>query len=137
MLKEDYIMRLFQQFNEMLAKWLYKKRFDNIELVVSFNDEVVKPFLNKEIEFFEAMSVSEIETYFSEIYPNENERLSRLEILSESLYQKALLVNNDADKKKCFALSLGVLELIDRDSKTYSLERESRMAELREKKDEF
>ncbi len=137
MLKEDYIMRLFQQFNEMLAKWLYKKRFDNLELVVSFNDEVVKPFLNKEIEFFEAMSVSEIEAYFTKIYPNENERLSRLEILAESLYQKALLVNYDADKKKCFALSLGVLELIDRDSKTYSLERESRMAELREKKDEF
>lgn len=52
MLKEDYIMRIFQQFNEMPAKWLHKKQFNNVELIVSFNDEVVKLYLDKDISFF-------------------------------------------------------------------------------------
>lgn len=29
-------MRIFQQFNEMPAKWLNKKQFNNVELIVSF-----------------------------------------------------------------------------------------------------
>ena len=45
MLKEDYLMRFFQQFNESLSKWLSTKKENSYELIMTFNDELVKPFL--------------------------------------------------------------------------------------------
>lgn len=131
MLQEDYIMRVFQQFNELLSKWLYKKRFDNVELVVSFNDEVVKPFLPEGIDFFETMSFEEIKSYFTEKYANDNERLELMEILAESLYQKALITDLAETKKKSLSLSLEFFEWIHAKDKTYSFERERKMEEIK------
>ena len=82
-------MRLFQLFSESLAKWLSKRKADNSDLVVSFNNEVVKPYLGNDIQFFESKSKEELIGYFSQLYPNKPERLSRLEILTEVLYQRA------------------------------------------------
>lgn len=123
-------MRIFQQFNEMLAKWLNKKRFDNVELVVSFNDEVVKPFLDKDIEFFEKMGIEEVISYFTDVYANQFERINRLEILAESLYQKALLISEIDKQTNIRRLSLDIFSWLNEHDSTFSLTRDQRIEEL-------
>ncbi len=130
MLKEDYIMRLFQLFSESLAKWLSKRKTDNSDLVVSFNNEVVKPYLGNDIQFFESKSKEELIGYFSQLYPNKPERLSRLEILTEVLYQRAWLEKNDQQRKNLFNITLELLLYINSIDRTYSMERENRISEL-------
>lgn len=130
MLKEDYIMRLFQLFSESLAKWLSKRKTDNSDLVVSFNNEVVKPYLGNDIQFFESKSKEELIGYFSQLYPNKPERLSRLEILTEVLYQRAWLEKNDQKGKNLFNITLELLLYINSIDRTYSMERENRISEL-------
>lgn len=125
-------MRLFQQFNEMLAKWLNKKRFDNVELVVSFNDEVVKPFLNHEIEFYEAMDLDDITKYSSQVYPNLSEKINRLEILAESFYQKSFLVSVAERQNEIRTKALHIFKWINENDSTYSIHRENRITELAE-----
>ena len=130
MLKEDYIMRLFQLFSESLAKWLSKRKADNSDLVVSFNNEVVKPYLGNDIQFFESKSKEELIGYFSQLYPNKPERLSRLEILTEVLYQRAWQEENDQKGKNLFNITLELLLYINSIDRTYSMERENRISEL-------
>ena len=130
MLKEDYIMRLFQLFSVSLAKWLSKRKADNSDLVVSFNNEVVKPYLGNDIQFFESKSKEELIGYFSQLYPNKPERLSRLEILTEVLYQRAWLEENDQKGKNLFNITLELLLYINSIDRTYSMERENRISEL-------
>ena len=133
MLKEDYIMRLFQLFSESLAKWLSKRKTDNSDLVVSFNNEVVRPYLGNDIQFFESKSKEELIGYFSQLYPNKPERLSRLEILTEVLYQRAWLEENDQKGKNLFNITLELLLYINSIDRTYSMERENRISELQNK----
>ena len=130
MLKEDYIMRLFQLFSVSLAKWLSKRKADNSDLVVSFNNEVVRPYLGNDIQFFESKSKEELIGYFSQLYPNKPERLSRLEILTEVLYQRAWLEENDQQRKNLFNITLELLLYINSIDRTYSMERENRISEL-------
>ena len=130
MLKEDYIMRLFQLFSVSLAKWLSKRKADNSDLVVSFNNEVVRPYLGNDIQFFESKSKEELIGYFSQLYPNKPERLSRLEILTEVLYQRAWLEENDQKGKNLFNITLELLLYINSIDRTYSMERENRISEL-------
>ena len=130
MLKEDYIMRLFQLFSESLAKWLSKRKADNSDLVVRFNNEVVRPYLGNDIQFFESKSKEELIGYFSQLYPNKPERLSRLEILTEVLYQRAWLEENDQKGKNLFNITLELLLYINSIDRTYSMERENRISEL-------
>ena len=132
MLKEDYLMRLFQLFTECLAKWLSKRKDDDFELIVSFNNEVVEPYLGKDIEFFEKKELDELLVYFQETYPNEQVRLSRLEILAELLYQSVMLENDPARRKCLSDKALKVFQHIDKTDKTFSFSRQDRMAELRQ-----
>ena len=130
MLREDYIMRLFQLFSESLAKWLSKRKSENSDLIQSFNSEVVKPYLEQDIQFFEPKSRDQLVEYFNHIYPDKYERLTRLEILSEVLYQRATLETDSNLQQNIFNTTLNVLQYINSIDKTYSLARENRISDL-------
>jgi len=130
MLREDYIMRLFQLFSESLAKWLSKRKSENSDLIQSFNSEVVKPYLEQDIQFFETKSRDQLVEYFNHIYPDKYERLTRLEILSEVLYQRATLETDSNLQQNIFNTTLNVLQYINSIDKTYSLARENRISDL-------
>ena len=130
MLREDDIMRLFQLFSESLAKWLSKRKSENSDLIQSFNSEVVKPYLEQDIQFFETKSRDQLVEYFNHIYPDKYERLTRLEILSEVLYQRATLETDSNLQQNIFNTTLNVLQYINSIDKTYSLARENRISDL-------
>lgn len=130
MLKEDYIIRLIQLFSESLAKWLSKRKADNSDQIISFNNEVVKPYLGYDIQFFETKTKEELIEYFSQIYRDKQERLFRLEIMAEALYQRAMLENNSEHQKNLFNITLELLQYINSIDKTYSIIRENRISEL-------
>lgn len=130
MLREDYIMRLFQLFSESLAKWLSKRKSENSDLIQSLNSEVVKPYLEQDIQFFETKSRDQLVEYFNHIYPDKYERLTRLEILSEVLYQRATLETDSNLQQNIFNTTLNVLQYINSIDKTYSLARENRISDL-------
>lgn len=132
MLKEDYIMRLFQQFSEALAKWLSKRKTDNPEMVVSFNDELVKPYLEEDLEFFESRSVDELLDYFQEKYSLKAEFESRLEILAELFYQKGMIEDVKPHSLVLFQKSKDLLNFLSQHDKTYSVARQDRINNINE-----
>ena len=132
MLKEDYIMRLFQQFSEALAKWLSKRKADNPEMVVSFNDELVKPYLEEDLEFFESRSVDELLDYFQEKYSLKAEFESRLEILAELFYQKGMIEDVKPHSLVLFQKSKDLLNFLSQHDKTYSVARQDRINNINE-----
>lgn len=132
MLKEDYIMRLFQQFSEALAKWLSKRKANNPEMVVSFNDELVKPYLEEDLEFFESRSVDKLLDYFQEKYSLKTEFESRLEILAELFYQKGMIEDGKAHSLVLFQKSKDLLNFLSQHDKTYSVARQDRINNINE-----
>lgn len=132
MLKEDYIMRLFQQFSEALAKWLSKRKTDNPEMVVSFNDELVEPYLEEDLEFFESRSVDELLDYFQEKYSLKAEFESRLEILAELFYQKGMIEDVKPHSLVLFQKSKDLLNFLSQHDKTYSVARQDRINNINE-----
>lgn len=132
MLKEDYIMRLIQLFNESLGKWLSKKKDEDTDLIVSFNNELAEPYLGEDVEFFESKTSEELIAQFKQIYADKQERLSRFEILAEVLYQRAFLEENSDRGKSLLSKSLEILLYINSIDRTYSIARENRIKELRQ-----
>jgi hypothetical protein len=132
MLKEDYLMRLFQQFNESLSKWLSKKNENSYELIITFNDELVKPFLDNDFIFFEQKNIEELIVYFQNKYNNEYERLAAFGILAELFYQRAFLCQDVSERDHFLTIVLGLLSHQSSVDKVFSIQREDRMREIRE-----
>ena len=91
---------------------------------------MVKPYLEQDIQFFETKSRDQLVEYFNHIYPDKYERLTRLEILSEVLYQRAMLETDSNLQQNIFNTTLNVLQYINSIDKTYSLARENRISDL-------
>jgi len=132
MLKEDYLMRFFQQFNESLSKWLSKKNENSYELIITFNDELVKPFLDNDFIFFEQKNIEELIVYFQNKYNNEYERLAALDILAELYYQRAFLCQDVSERDRFLTTVIDLLSHQSSVDKVFSVQREDRMREIRE-----
>jgi hypothetical protein len=132
MLKEDYLMRFLQQFNESLAKWLSKKKSDSVETLNTFNQELVKPYVDKDFDFFENKSLNETITFFESNYPKQEEAYSKIEILSELFYQYALLAVDEEKKIQLLQQARDLLLFLMNNDKTFSIVRENKLNTLNE-----
>jgi|GEM_PF-3341557 hypothetical protein len=132
MLKEDYLMRFLQQFNESLSKWLSKKKIDSEETLYSFNQELVKPYLDKDFAFFEGRNSKETIAYFEQNFPRQDEAFSKIEILSELFFQHALLTTDENKKNQSLQSAKNLLLFLIQNDKTYSIVRENKLNDINE-----
>lgn len=131
MLQRDYILRLARQFVEALEKLVEeRKKKDDTELQLQFQS-IYRTYFNHPHTFYYDQDAEYILNDLGQDYEGE-ELLVRIDMLSELLYQDALL-KVPAEQHFLLKKSLFLLKYMDEHSDTFSLERRRKISEIEEK----
>lgn len=131
MLQRDYILRLARQFVEALEKLVEeRKKKDDTELQLQFQS-IYRTYFNHPHTFYYDQDAEYILNDLGQNYEGE-ELLVRIDMLSELLYQDALL-KVPAEQHFLLKKSLFLLKYMDEHSDTFSLERRRKISEIEEK----
>lgn len=124
MLKKDFILRILEQFAKDLAVFLAGRsgKGDEDESFGMFYTR----YLQKEASFFYESDIDAIRAFINE--QPDDRRLAYMEMLAELLYQDAPIHLEPVTHADLYEKSLALLEWLDEESKTYSLDRQDRMA---------
>lgn len=130
MLQRDYIMRILQQFYDALHKLVNNIEAEKIEDVQLQFNGMYLDYLKKDCSFFYENNISTILQFLGE--GNDKESLAKITILAELLFNDALLNQISEMKQKLLSKTLDLLLLIKSRDKTFSAERDNRIAQIRE-----
>lgn len=124
MIQRDFIMRLIKQFFEAVEKLIEmkSKKHDRIE-VQAYLNEMYDTFLKEPADFYHSANIEDIILSFKN-----DKKEPILEILSELLYQDAILRGNQHD---LLVKALKLNEYIHEHSTTFSFNRQSRIDEIK------
>lgn len=131
MLQRDYIMRLLQQFFEALEKLVEERdKKDGPELQLQLQS-IYRAYFNHPSTFYYDQDAEYILNEMGQNYGGE-ELLTRIDMLSELLYQDALLKESE-EQKYLLRKSLFLLNYLDTHSDTFSFERRGKIGEIEKK----
>lgn len=131
MLQRDYIMRLLQDFVEALEKLVEERgKHDGPELQLQLQS-IYRAYFNHPHTFYYNQDAEYILNDLGQNYGGE-ELLTRIEMLSELLYQDALLKEPE-EQKYLLRKSLYLLIYLDEHSDTFSFERRGKISEIEKK----
>ena len=131
MLQRDYIMRLLQDFVEALEKLVEERgKHDGPELQLQLQS-IYRAYFNHPHTFYYTQDAEYILNDLGQNYGDE-ELLTRIEMLSELLYQDALLKEPE-EQKYLLRKSLFLLIYLDAHSDTFSFERRGKISEIEKK----
>lgn len=123
MLQRDYIMRILQQFYDALHKLVNNIEAEKIEDVqLQFNGMYLN-YLKKDSSFFYEKDISTILQFLGE--GEDKDSLAKINMLTELLYNDALLNQNPEMKQNLLSKTLELLMLIKSKDKTFSAERDN------------
>ena len=131
MIERDYLMRMLQDFFTMLAKLLRQKveEPDKVHIQERFN-EMYRQFFRKSADHFYALDKETILDDLTKEELSETEQMAMVQMLSELLYQDGLIKNDVVEKISLLDKSLFMMKYLDRNSKTYSWDREQKMSDI-------
>lgn len=131
MLQRDYIMRLLQDFVEALEKLVEERgKHDGPELQLQLQS-IYRAYFNHPHTFYYNQDAEYILNDLGQNYGGE-ELLTRIEMLSELLYQDALLKGPE-EQNYLLRKSLYLLIYLDEHSDTFSFERRGKISEIEKK----
>lgn len=128
MLQRDYIMRLVRELGEVLEKLLEereKKDLSEIQLQIR---SIYRTYFNHPHSFYYEQDTEYILNDLCKNYSWE-ELLLRIDMLSEVMYQDALL-KETAEQKYMLGKALYLLRYLDTHSDTFSFERRRKISEM-------
>lgn len=131
MLQRDYTMRLLQDFVEALEKLVEERgKHDGPELQLQLQS-IYRAYFNHPHTFYYNQDAEYILNDLGQNYGGE-ELLTRIEMLSELLYQDALLKEPE-EQNYLLRKSLYLLIYLDEHSDTFSFERRGKISEIEKK----
>ena len=125
MLQRDYIMRLIREFAEALELLLNKDISKQRTEIQHMYDQYVGPYA-----FYHTAAIEDVMLSFEQFAPEE--RLQRMEMLAELYYTETETTTGptrDMLLQKAFAM----FTFIDRHDRTYSLDRQAKLSDIRKK----
>lgn len=131
MLQRDYIMRLLQDFTEALEKLVeerHKKEGPELQLQIQ---GIYRAYFNHPHTFYYTQDAEYILNDLGQNY-GEKELLTRIDMLSELIYQDALLKETE-EQRYLLRKSLYLLKYLDKHSDTFSFERRGKISEIEKK----
>lgn len=131
MLQRDYIMRLLQDFTEALEKLVeerHKKEGPELQLQIQ---GIYRAYFNHPHTFYYTQDAEYILNDLGQNY-GEEELLTRIDMLSELIYQDALLKETE-EQRYLLRKSLYLLKYLDKHSDTFSFERRGKISEIEKK----
>ena len=140
MVERDYLMRMLQEFFDAIAK-VVRRDIPGIEPDLSqiqkrFN-EMYKQFFRCPSEHYYGIDKEEILDELENEGYSESDMFAKIHMLSELLYQDALIKSNIQEKCALLGKSLFLLEYLDRNSRTYSWDRGQKIGEIKKALTEF
>lgn len=129
MIERDYIMRLIRQFLAAIARFLNKKGQQDDQKEI---EKLFETFVG-DYTFFHIASLEEIMDSFQK-YP-EDERIYRIEMLAELFYQEADL-KSEPFREEILDKAFELFSFVDRNSKTFSLDRINKINEIQLKRNQ-
>ncbi|MDO5570578.1 MAG: hypothetical protein Q4F97_03825 [Bacteroidales bacterium] len=125
MIKQDYLMAMIESFFKAIARVLkFKSNLPKPEIEKQL-DDIYSEFLKNNREFFLSNDLNGIISTFSS-----NDRMVKLNMLSEILYRELELFNLPERNKELALKLIDLYDYINENSKEYSIEREFRRSEI-------
>lgn len=125
MLRKDYIMRMLEQFFKVLAKLIKNENNLEIEDIEIQLAELYDTYFKNDFNFFHDSDTDRIIEFLKS--DNSGDDLYKVEMLAELIYQDACLQQENEQRKSLLIKSLNLLEYLDKESKTFSMERFNKM----------
>ena len=140
MVERDYLMRILQEFFDAIARIIHRGKSDQepdlAEMENRFSD-MYRQFFKKPAEYFyEAEKETLLNDLEQEGYPEEH-LFAKIQMLSELLYQDALIKKCIPEKCMMLEKVFYLLACLNQNSRTFSWERNQRMEDIRKKLEEF
>ncbi len=130
MLERDYIMRILQQFYNALHKLVNNIDEEKIEYIHVQLKGLYPEYLKRDDSFFYENDISTILHFLGE--GKSNDSIAKITLLSELIYNDAILNSSPTLKKNLLSKALELLLFINDNGKTFSAERDSRIVQIRE-----
>ncbi|MDR0273582.1 MAG: hypothetical protein LBI27_09735 [Clostridiales bacterium] len=140
MVERDYLLRILHEFFDAIAKIIYRhtpeQESDFAEIQSRFNS-MYRQFFKKNAEHFYE---TEKEALLNEL---EQEGLAddflfaKIQMLSELLYQDALIKKDIPEQCRLLEKAIYFLVYLNQNSRTFSWEREQRMADIQKTLEEW
>lgn len=135
MYSRDYILRMIEMIGQLIAAIMGKVRKGEYDTASEQLSNLYFDVLKEDAAYFRNMQVSDLT---SKVLNEHNYTNSHLEILAELFNAEAELCFAKGDNKGCLEYSgktLVILEFIDSEMNTYSLERINKMESIRKRID--
>lgn len=129
MLRKDYIMKLIQQLIESLFLLMNRDDLDDDKRKELF-DSFYNDYLSQSQDYYLNASLDNILVHLDTKYGHEEEQY-RIEMLSEIMYQDAMMEEESTLKELKLVKALSLFEYLENNSNTYSLVRIGRMDEIK------
>ena len=134
MIERDYLMRMMQMLFDAIAKILYRNvpgvEPDITEIQKSF-DDLYNKFFHQSPEHYYGIGKEELLVELKNEGNSEKEMFAKIQMLSELLYQDALIKNNFHERFALLEKSLFLLEYLDRNSRTFAWDRDQKLEEIK------
>jgi len=123
-------MRILQQFYNALHKLVNNIDEEKIEDIHVHLKGLYPEYLKKDDTFFYENDISTILHFLGE--GKSKDSIAKITLLSELIYNDAILSSNPTFKKDLLSKALGLLLFINDNGKTFSAERYSRIEQIRD-----
>lgn len=136
MYSRDYILRMIEMIGQLIAAILGKIRRGEFDVASTNLNNLYQDVLKEDAAYFRNMDEQDIP---SGLLKHHNYTNDHLEILGELFNAEAELCLARGDKSGCVKYSrksLLILEFVDSETKTYSLDRINKMESIRKRMDE-
>ena len=134
MIERDYIMRMMQMLFDAIAKVLHRNNPgivpDIQEIQKSFNN-MYQQFFHCSPEHYYGMEKEDILAELKNEGNSERDTFTKIQMLSELLYQDALIKNSFHERFSLLEKSFFLLEYFDQNSRTFSLEHVQRLVDIK------
>jgi len=124
MMERDYILRVIQEFFKLINGLLGKLNEDNADEIHKQLQEVYSAYFDRSCQFFYRLSCDEMITLIDN--DDQFRHVEKVEMLSELLYRDGLFTSNDVLRKDLLCKALALIERIEKQSKSFSVERNER-----------
>ncbi|MDR1223932.1 MAG: hypothetical protein LBL07_13800 [Tannerella sp.] len=138
MIERDYIMRILQEFFDAIAKLVRFQVEDPDPLRVQERfDEVYRQFFRQPASWFYETEKELILDALEKEGRSERDTLGKVQMLSELLYRDGLIKKSIPEKCMLLEKSLFLFDYQERESRTFSWERNGKMMEIKKILTEF
>ena len=130
--KEDYLLKFLEKLGRVVAAMLGLREKGNVEDAIRLADETYKELLDFKVEELAIIPVDR----FVEIIKKAGYTSTYLEIIAQLTNETAdayLMKNNNVFASAFYYKTLEIYYLLNEKDKTFSFEREMKIAELKEK----